>query len=373
MLKVLIVATVLEKHIVKFHIDFINSLLERGYLVDICSNNDTNFAISEIKGINKYINIKFSKKLLSILNLKHLLKISKIYCDYDVIHLHTPIASAYFRIVSFFYNSQTKLIYTVHGFHFHSKTNKFFRVIIFKIEEFLSNRLYAMITINDYDYNQSKLMKGNFKRYNINSNGINFNDFNKIRIDITQNKSSKKILVSVGELNKNKNHIVVLKALSKIKNIEFKYIIIGSGFLQKKYQKIIKKYRLEDKVELLGYIRDKKTLFEYLNSSDIFIHPSFREGVPISVLEALYFNCTLVLSNIRGNEDIAKNFKATFFNPKDYKTLSVILTTKLLENRNKYDDLLSIRNKLIDMYSIIRINDYIIKIYESIKDDYDFS
>jgi glycosyltransferase EpsD len=374
MRKVLIVATVLEKHIIKFHLDFINVLVDRGYQVDICSNNDTNFDITKIEGMNKYININFSKNLFSILNFKHFYQINKIYRDYDVIHLHTPIASAYFRFVSLFNNTGTKLIYTVHGFHFHSKTSKILRYIIFKIEEILSKRLYAMITINEYDYNQSKLMKGNFKRYIINSNGINFEAFEKIEINNNDlNNFNKKVLISVGELNKNKNHLVVLKALSKIKNSEFKYFILGSGKLHKKYIKIINKFQLGDKVEMLGYIREKKKLFEYLNSADIFIHPSFREGVPISVLEAIYFNCELILSDVRGNNDIVKNFKATLFNPKDYLTLNKIIDTKLQENKKNKNDLISIRNKLNNIYSIKNINDFLIKIYEDLEAHYDIS
>jgi lipid II:glycine glycyltransferase (peptidoglycan interpeptide bridge formation enzyme) len=72
------------------------------------------------------------------------------------------------------------------------------------------------------------------------------------------------------------------------------------------------KHNLVDYIELLGYRPD---VIEIMKCSDIFIMPSFREGLPRSVMEALACGLPIISSNSRGNIDLVKDTKDCFVVP----------------------------------------------------------
>lgn len=97
---------------------------------------------------------------------------------------------------------------------------------------------------------------------------------------------------------------ISLKALYKLKKrnpeINFKYYMIGGG--NSTYLKIlIKKYHLEDRVEILGRLESgEKGVYKVLDNLDIYIHPSRSEGLPRSVIEAMSRSCPVLASKVGG-------------------------------------------------------------------------
>lgn len=63
----------------------------------------------------------------------------------------------------------------------------------------------------------------------------------------------------------------------------------------------IKFLGLEKKVSLLGY---RKDIIQIMKMSDLFLFPSLREGLPVSIMEAMSVGLPVVASNIRGNKDL---------------------------------------------------------------------
>ena len=107
-----------------------------------------------------------------------------------------------------------------------------------------------------------------------------------------------KLLISVGELNKNKNHETVIRA---IKDLDVYYIIAGRGDLHDYLQYLIDELNLSDRVKLLGQRTDVAELYV---AADIFVFPSFREGLPVSLMEAMAAGLPCITSKIRGNVDL---------------------------------------------------------------------
>ena len=73
------------------------------------------------------------------------------------------------------------------------------------------------------------------------------------------------------------------------------------------------------RIHLLGYRNDVINLYKI---SDVYVHPSYREGLPVAVMEALATGTTVIASNIRGCEDIVRN---NLFNPNDVDSLTEII------------------------------------------------
>lgn len=93
------------------------------------------------------------------------------------------------------------------------------------------------------------------------------------------------VLVTLGRLGEEKAHRNLIKIINNINpELNIKLAIIGDGILKKELECIIKKWKLEKKVFLLG---DKKNPFKYLKNSNIFVFTSFYEGMPNAMLEAM--------------------------------------------------------------------------------------
>ena len=107
---------------------------------------------------------------------------------------------------------------------------------------------------------------------------------------------SAKLLISVGELSKRKNHKIVVQALQELPD-DYWYIIVGQGDLKEELEQLDKTGRLK----LLGYRTDIPDL---LRCSDLFIFPSLQEGLPVALMEAMSVGVACIASRIRGNVDL---------------------------------------------------------------------
>ena len=237
----------------------------------------------------------------------------------------------------------TTIIYTAHGFHFFRGAPIKNWLFYYPIELFLSRYTDILITINKEDFN---LAKKNFKSKKVEyvpGVGIDLSKFYPSKT--VRNKYRKKfnildgdmVLISVGELNKNKNHKVVIEALNDLKKTNIKYFIVGRGKKEDELKILIKKYKLEKNVFLLGYREDVLPL---LNMSDLFIFPSKREGLPLSLMEAMACGLPVICSDIRGNNDLIGNNDGGYLvnlkhdNFKDKIELCLNSDLQIMRNRN---------------------------------------
>ncbi|MFR2767080.1 MAG: glycosyltransferase [Thomasclavelia sp.] len=148
--------------------------------------------------------------------------------------------------------------------------------------------------------------------------------------------TNEKIRVSVGELNANKNHEVVIKALARIKNNQkYKYILCGKGDKEEYLKSLVKQLNLEDKVIFAGYRNDVR---EILKISDIFCFPSYREGLSVALMEAMAVGLPVICSKIRGNVDLISENEGGYLCPtKKSNNLKNILNIYILTARLEID------------------------------------
>lgn len=119
----------------------------------------------------------------------------------------------------------------------------------------------------------------------------------------------------------------MIKTLSHIKNHKnIIYLIAGKGPLEKYLKEECKKLGIENQVKFLGF---RKDIYEICKISDIYIFPSLQEGLPVALMEALYFNLPVICSNIRGNNDLIENNKNGF-----------LVKNSIFEYKDKLDFLL---------------------------------
>ena len=381
MKRVLIVASVASM-IDQFNMENIKLLLSLGYKVEVAANfeNPGNMSVqkkelltAKLKQMRVKIHqIDFSRNMKQVKN--HLIaykQLKKVVADnkIDIIHCHSPIGGAISRLVG--KTNNVKVIYTAHGFHFYKGAPLINWMLYFPIEYYLSKYTDQLIVKNQEDYVRARKLFPIKNVHLVHGVGVDIKKIENIEIDRQQKKLELKILneqivlLSIGELNDNKNHELVIDCLKDFNNVNFKYLICGDGVLKEKLQAKIKQYDLEDKVELLGYRTD---ILELLKICDFFIFPSKREGLPVSIMEAMACRVPVIGSKIRGNSDLIQdNINGFLFSLDDRKEFIQIITKFLLKEYDE-DDLNFIKEnafKSVQNYSLKNVLDELKKVYHS--------
>ena len=163
-----------------------------------------------------------------------------------------------------------------------------------------------------------------------------------------------KLLLSVGELNDNKNHISVIKALPYLDK-KYHYLICGVGKLQQEIIDTARNLGVEDRLHLLGYRSD---VISVMKSCDIFVFPSKREGLSVALMEAMACDLPCLVSDIRGNNDLIENGKGGFVLPVNLFTESLIdkVDIKIKKGFNKNKSLYFDKKNIMEIMKKIYID-----------------
>lgn len=268
--------------------------------------------------------IDFSRSRLSRDHIKAYGQLKRVVATgaYDIVHCHTPNASVITRLVCRRWRKKTglRVFYTAHGFHFFKGASKLNWMIYYPIEKLCARVTDKLITINQEDH---ALATRKFKArevLHVPGVGIDPSKFSEITVDRAEKRRAlgipedAKLILSVGELNENKNHRLVIEALSQMGDARVHYAIAGDGPLAKTLCAFADECGIADRVHLLGYRRDIAELYRV---ADVFCHPSLREGLPVSLMEAMACGLPAASSRIRGNTDLIHDGGGALFDPRD--------------------------------------------------------
>lgn len=372
MRKILYVTTV-SRTINAFLIPHIEMLLKSGYKVDCACGVDKPIDKRLLaKGVKIY-ELPFSRNPLAIGNFKafrRLLDIQRIN-EYDVIHVHTPIASIYGRLIKRTF-PEIKTIYTAHGYHFYKGGSKLGWLMYYPIEKIMARYTDVTININREDYEVTKKRLKPNKCYLVSGVGLNLKAYKKIleeeKMTIRSNLGLVEedfIVIMIAELNENKNQIQLIKSLELLKDDypNIKAISVGEGDQLQELKEEAKKRGIEKNIMFLGFREDINDL---INISDIGVLLSYREGLPRTIMELMANGRKVIASNTRGCKDIVWNENVgTLVNIGDYKETAKAIKNYFLENNKTFQvpdeiedyNIENIVGKLNDIYEEIQWND----------------
>lgn len=364
-MKVLFVCTT-DSMIWNFLIPHIKYLQEKKYEVE-CACSRTGFYFDEIIDKHSIImnEIPFERAPFKVKNFKSLIRLNELVRKkrYDLIVSQEPVGGTIGRLVGKI--NGCKNIYTAHGFHFYKGGPIKNWLLFYPIEKMLAHITDALITINNEDYTIAKTFKAK-SVYKISGIGVNLNRFNKINCDTNKIKNefeikeNEKIFLTVAELIPRKNYETILKALSKIKDVKFKYIICGDGILKEKLETFVRELHLQDKVCFAGFRKDVQLFYAI---ADLFLFPSFQEGLSIALIEAMASGIPIVCSKIRGNTDLILEGQGGLLNPPLDVDGFVDSINKVLSQENTYGDF---NRKYVKNFSIEKSREEFFSIIEKI-------
>lgn len=321
-MKILYVATVVKTHIMEFHIPYLKMLKEMGWETAVAARNDYDDPTEcVIPYCDTYYDIPFERNPLKLRNIKAY-KLLKSVIDeghYDIIHCHTPVGAMLTRIAAKKARKNgSKVIYSAHGFHFYKGAPLKNWLLYYPVEWLCAHWTDTLITINKEDYALArKRMHAKRVEY-VPGVGIDVDRFANAVVDRAVKRreigvpEDACLLLSVGELNENKNHQVVIRALAQLDDKSIHYAIAGQGDMRERLQILAEQLGVEGQVHLLGYRTDVAELYK---TADAYVLPSIREGLNVSVMEALSSGLPVICSKIRGNVDLVHDGESGFLCP----------------------------------------------------------
>lgn len=351
MKKVLYITTV-SRTVNAFLIPHIEMLIDNEYEVHCACSIDKEIDKRLIKkGIDIH-NISFSRNPLSLDNLKAFKELIKIQKEnkYDMVHVHTPIASIYGRLLKLKFK-KLKTIYTAHGYHFLKNGPMIGWVLYYPIEKIMAKLTDVTININQEDFEITKNKLKPKKSYLVNGVGLNLDEYSSLGKD----KKSKKrenlgleeedfVVIMIAELNENKNQIQLIKAMELLKDKyqNIKCLIVGEGDKLQDLREEVKNRELEKNIIFLGFRTD---INELINASDIGVLLSYREGLPRNLMEIMANGKRIVATNIRGNRDIVCNdFIGSLVEIGDFETTAKAIENCYLTSANEEKILKEVKN-----------------------------
>ena len=319
-MKVLLTATV-QSHICQFHKPLVEVLHAHNCEVHVAARNN----LAEKNGlkldfVDKVFDIPFSRSPKSPDNLKAERLLKKIINEgqYDVIHCNTPMGGIITRIAAKQARKNgARLIYTAHGFHFYEGAPKKNWMVFYPIEKYFSRKNDTLITITKEDY---RLAKEKFHCQVAHIHGVGVDEKRYFPVDEAEKRrlrqemgygESQKLLLCVGELLPNKNQKMAIRAMKYIKE---KYsdailFIAGNGPEKDNLEAEIKACGVGNNVKMLGYCTH---LQDYQHIVDALVSCSYREGLPLNIVEAMLSGTPVVAGINRGHKELIQDGKTGF-------------------------------------------------------------
>ena len=326
--KIMVIATT-DNMIWQFLIPHIKHMQSLGNTIEcVCAR--TGFYFDELKEKHGFTmhEIDFGRNPFKLKNIKGYKQLCKLQEErkFDVVYCQQPVGGLMGRL--FGKKFKLPVIYTAHGFHFFKGCSIVNKLLYKPVEKWLSKYTDILITINDEDYQNALKMKAK-KAYKINGIGIDDEKIKPEKFDKSAFRKElgltdeDKVILTVSELNKNKNYITMLETIKILleKNKNYKFVSCGRGVWEKKIKDYAAELGISDNCIFLGFRKDVGRIMQV---SDLFFHASHREGLTLSVMEAMSFGLPCVVSNVRGNRDLIVSGKGGFIaEPEDAKAFAI--------------------------------------------------
>lgn len=359
--------------------------MKRIKVIMIGSNNTVKGGITSV--INQLLNYNWNNENIDMIFLATFIdgnKISKMlfflkgYIKFiriifkenpDIIHIHMSHNGSFYR--KLIIHKTCKLFKKKDIIHLHSSEFKEFYLN--------SNKLIRKIICNMLKEASSILVLG--KKWNdfiigiepqaktiILNNTIGLPEFKKIiqyeNINIlflgvlVKRKGTKDLLFAANELNK----------LGVLEQYSVKFIICGDGEEKEELVDYINKNNLSNYIKMVGWISGEKKS-NYLKKSDVFVLPSYNEGLPISILEAMSYGLPIISTSVGSiDEAVIDNFNGYLIEPGDTNKL-VLYLKEIIVNKDKRINFGLNSQKLVnDKFNDKKYYESIIKHYKGLMD-----
>ena len=175
---------------------------------------------------------------------------------------------------------------------------------------------------------------------------------------------SKVRLVNTGTLNDNKNQILLLKIAKELvgRSYDFEMNLLGDGPNRKMLEDSVAEMGLGKNVFVRGAVNNVQ---DYLHNSDIYLHSSLSEALPLSNIEAMAAGLPIIILDGKGNRDLVEQGKNGYMIYEQDVNQFADRITEMWNDKSKYRDMSIYAQRFAKKYDIKNYVDNLLNMYES--------
>lgn len=219
----------------------------------------------------------------------------------DIVHIHSSFGPSFYRKLPFIYMSswaKKPIVNHIHGadfdgFYIKAKRRKQ------DLIRATYNKCTVLIALSDEWKEKLSKIVAPEKIEIVENYSILHEDALKARLTRTPNN----IVLFLGEIGKRKGcydiPAVAAEVVEAVPDVQF--VLAGSGSMadENAVKELVKKYRISNHMIFPGWVRGKEK-DKLLREADLFFLPSYNEGMPMSVLDAMGYGVPIVSTNVGG-------------------------------------------------------------------------
>lgn len=331
-----------------------------GYLpIVVCGGKGILIKRLERKGIlvirSKYLtrNIRPAKDILAMLELTRILKLIRP----DIVHLNSTKSEVIGGLAARKAHIP-KIIFTAHGYVVNEVMPNWQKQIYIKLERYASKMMDRIICVSKLDrFTGFYYRMADFSKMTVIHNGID-----RFRIRKIPHRGLN--IITVANMYPNKGYLTLLKAIKRLNTtgLDANYIFIGDGKQRGAIEKFIKVNDLSN-IKILGFKHNIKSI---LKKTDIFVLPSYKEGLPYVVLEAMMAGLPVIASKVGGlPEIITHNKDGLLVKPVRSRALSKAIMKLACDSKLRAKIGKRARKKIITQFTKQKMLDSTFALYEA--------
>lgn len=243
---------------------------------------------------------------------------------YDWVFSHTRFFLTSFWAGLYAKKENIRWLHIEHGSDF-VKLNSHFKSFLAKLFDWTLGRWILMsankvVTVSLASAEFCKQLFSN-RKYEVIYRGVELGNFEN-NLEIERKYKGKTKILFVGRLIDGKGVSNLIKAVEKLKELDWVLLIVGDGPQSENLKEEVKRFGIGDRVVFLGQIERQK-LIGIMNIVDIVVNPSYTEGLPTVIVEAAKCAKAIVATDVGGTREIIENNKSgILIKPKETQMLS---------------------------------------------------
>ncbi len=284
--------------------------------------------------------------------------------EYDIVHVHTPIASFVTRLAlrGARRKGMIRIVYTAHGFHCHPAGGRLANFGFHSLERLAGSQTDVLVVINHEDERLARRsgLAGDGRIVYMPGIGVDLDYYSRdrVRSDAVASvrshlalSSSDSLFLMIAGFQPGKRHVDAVRALRIMADPQAHLAFAGVGPEMKSVQALVERLGLGSSVRFLGNRDDVPTL---LAASSGLLLPSVREGLPRSVLEAMAMRVPVVGTRIRGIDELLGDRAGFLVEVGDVKAMSAAMRS-IVQDPEKALAIAERAHRKVRRYALSRI------------------
>ena len=351
------------------------ALIEKGHEVAVLTRGSYKKTQKQVVDGIKVIKAPFIPLYPIYLHL-HGLWMNKIFksleSEFDIVHFHTPLPPLVKTSLPTLTTIHTPMLTDYRSVKMESLHNIFSKIsarfVSYPHELKLIQKSDVVTTLTDSIAQELKEHYVDDNEIIVMGNGV---DESLCYPNSKEKKENKKYILFAGRIDREKGLFDLVECGKYVCNerSDVSFVIAGNGKDLQKLLRKVKKAELQDKFVFLGQLEKDKLIKFYQNSS-LFVLPSYHEGLPTVLLEAMSCGLPVIATDVRGNRDlISDGENGVIVPPRQPKKLAEAIIN-LLEDENKMEELSKNARKTIESnYTWESVSNKFLNCYESLLEE----